>query len=76
MTVAQYKDAFNRLIKYMPIYKGDERIKAHKFLGGLNPRLQRTLRSISTQSYAKVVLQAVTTEANLSWIEAIQGESQ
>ncbi|XP_052172216.1 uncharacterized protein LOC127788145 [Diospyros lotus] len=33
------------------------------------------LISISTQSYAEVVLQAVTTEANLSQIEAIQGES-
>ena len=28
MTITQYEDAFNRLIKYMPIYKGDERIKA------------------------------------------------
>ncbi|XP_052203076.1 uncharacterized protein LOC127808546 [Diospyros lotus] len=76
MTVTQYEDAFNRLIRYMPIYEGDERIKAQKFLGGLNLRLQRALSSISTQSYTEVVLQAVTTKANLSRIEAIQGESQ
>ncbi|XP_052203118.1 uncharacterized protein LOC127808585 [Diospyros lotus] len=76
MTVAQYEDAFNRLIRYMPIYKGDERIKAQKFFGGLNLKLQRALSSISTQSYSEVVLQAFTTEANLSRIEAIQGESQ
>ncbi|XP_052176621.1 uncharacterized protein LOC127790928 [Diospyros lotus] len=76
MTVAQYEDAFSRLIKYMPIYEGDERIKAQKFWGGLNSKLQRALSSISTQSYTEVVLQAFTTEANLSRIEAIQGESQ
>ncbi|XP_052171608.1 uncharacterized protein LOC127787583 [Diospyros lotus] len=76
MIVAQYEDAFSRLIRYMPIYEGDERIKAQKFLGGLNLRLQRALSSISTQSYTKVELQAFTTEANLSRIEAIQGESQ
>ncbi|XP_052209299.1 uncharacterized protein LOC127812810 [Diospyros lotus] len=34
------------------------------------------LISISTQSYSEVVLQAFTTETNLSRIEAIQGESQ
>ncbi|XP_052206743.1 uncharacterized protein LOC127811069 [Diospyros lotus] len=60
----------------MPIYEGDERIKAQKFLGGLNLKLQRPLSSISTQSYIEVVLQAFTTEANLIRIEAIQGESQ
>ncbi|XP_052172132.1 uncharacterized protein LOC127788050 [Diospyros lotus] len=76
MSVAQYEDAFNRLIRYMPIYEGDERIKAQMFLGGLNLKLQRALSSISTQSYSEVVLQAFTTEANLSRIEAIQGESR
>ncbi|XP_052193963.1 uncharacterized protein LOC127802285 [Diospyros lotus] len=76
MTVAQYEDAFSRLIRYMPIYEGDERIKAQKFLGGLNLKLQRALSSINTQSYSEVVLQAYTTEANLSRIDAIQGESQ
>ncbi|XP_052207923.1 uncharacterized protein LOC127811791 [Diospyros lotus] len=76
MTVAQYEDAFNCLIRYMPIYEGDERIKAQKFLGGLNLKLQRALSSINTQSYSEVVLQAFTTEANLSRIEAIQEESR
>jgi len=28
MSVAQYEDAFTRLIKYMPIYESDEKIKA------------------------------------------------
>ncbi|XP_052200527.1 uncharacterized protein LOC127806924 [Diospyros lotus] len=72
----KYEDAFSRLIWYMPIYEGDERIKAQKFLGGLNLKLQRALSSMSTQSYSEVVLQAFTTEANLSRIEAIQGKSQ
>ncbi|XP_052171569.1 uncharacterized protein LOC127787550 [Diospyros lotus] len=76
MSVAQYEDAFNRLMRYMPIYKEDERVKAQKFLGGLSLKLQRALSSINTQSYLKVVLQAFTTKANLSRIEAIQGESQ
>ncbi|XP_052172124.1 uncharacterized protein LOC127788043 [Diospyros lotus] len=76
MTVAQYEDAFSLLIRYMPIYEGDERIKAQKFLGGLDLKLQRALSSINTQSYSEVVLQAFTTEANLSRIEAIQGESR
>ncbi|XP_052204051.1 uncharacterized protein LOC127809327 [Diospyros lotus] len=76
MTIAQYEDAFSRLIRYMPIYEGDERIKAQKFLGGLNLKLRKALSSISTQSYREVMLQAFTTEANLSRIEAIQGESQ
>ena len=31
MLVAQYEDAFTRLIKYMPIYESDERIKAQSF---------------------------------------------
>ncbi|XP_052179895.1 uncharacterized protein LOC127793152 [Diospyros lotus] len=76
MYVAQYKDVFSRLIRYMPIYEDDERIKAQKFLGGLNLKIQRALSSISIQSYSEVVLQVFTTEANLSRIEAIQGESQ
>ncbi|XP_052197371.1 uncharacterized protein LOC127804537 [Diospyros lotus] len=76
MTVAQYEDAFSRLIQYMPIYEGDERIKAQKFLGGLNLKLQRALSSINTQSYSEVVLQAFTTEANLSRVKAIQEESR
>ncbi|XP_052176699.1 uncharacterized protein LOC127791003 [Diospyros lotus] len=46
ITVAQYEDAFSRLIR------------------------------INTQSYSEVVLQAFTTEANQSRIEAIQGESR
>ncbi|XP_052187885.1 uncharacterized protein LOC127798391 [Diospyros lotus] len=76
MSVARYEDAFSRLIRYMPIYEEDERIKAQKFLGGLNLKFQRALSSINTQSYLEMVLQAFTTEANLSRIEAIQGESQ
>ncbi|XP_052177608.1 uncharacterized protein LOC127791670 [Diospyros lotus] len=72
VTWEQFKELFDE--KYMPIYEGDERIKAQKFLGGLNLRLQRALSSISTQSYAETVLQAITTEANLSRIESIQVE--
>ncbi|XP_052204017.1 uncharacterized protein LOC127809294 [Diospyros lotus] len=76
MSVAQYEDAFSRLIRYMPIYEGDERITAQKFLGGLNLKLQRALSSASTQTYSEAVLQAYTTEANLSRIDSIQGEIQ
>ncbi|XP_052181880.1 uncharacterized protein LOC127794673 [Diospyros lotus] len=76
MSVAQFEDAFSRLIRYMPIYEEDERVKAQKFLGGLSLKLQRALSSINTQSYSEVVLQAFTTEANLRRIDPIQGESQ
>ncbi|XP_052197408.1 uncharacterized protein LOC127804551 [Diospyros lotus] len=76
MSVAQYEDTFSRLIRHMLIYEEDERVKAQKFLGGLSLKLQRALSSINTQSYSEVMLQAFTTEANLSRIDAIQGESQ
>ena len=75
MSVAQYEDAFTCLIKYMPIYESDERIKAQKFLGGLKLRIQRALSTVSTRSYAEVVLQSMTTEANLEWIDSIQEAS-
>ena len=55
MNVAQYEDAFTRLIKYMPIYESDERIKAQNFLGGIKLRVQKALSNISTGSYAEVV---------------------
>ena len=71
MTVAQYEDAFTHLIKYMPIYESDERIKAQKFLEGLKLRIQRALSTVSTWSYAEVVLQAMTIEANLERINSI-----
>ena len=76
MTVAQYEDVFTRLIKYMPMYETDERIKAHKFLEGLKLRIQRVLSNVSTRSYAEVVLQEMTSKTNLNQIDSIQGESQ
>ena len=39
-------------------------------------RIQRALNNVSTWSYAKMVLQAMTTEANLERIDSIQVASQ
>ena len=48
----------------MLIYESDERIKAHKFLGGLKLKVQKALNNISTESYAEVVQQTMAAEAN------------
>ena len=76
MMVAQYKDIFTQLIKYMSISESDERIKAQRFLGVLKLRIQKALGNISTQSYTEIVLKIMTTEANLDRIVSIQGVSQ
>ena len=76
MNVAQYEDSFTRLIKYMPIYESEERIKAQNFLGGLKLRVQKALSNIRTESYAEVVQQAMAVEANWDRIDSIQGANQ
>lgn len=76
MNVAHYEDAFTRLIKYMPIYETDKRIKAQKFLGGLKLRIQKTLDNISTESYTEVEWQTMAVEANWDRIDSIQGANQ
>ena len=72
MIIAQYKDHFTQLIKYMPIYNLNEEAKAQKFLSGLKLEIQLALISFGVCTYAEVVLQALTMESNLHRMNALR----